>query len=528
MSQEDSEPDGEARYEGDERPVESLASVVLVERSEDIAAICGRVDGAPTWAVVIHAPDGNRQLSTELGMRRLVRHGEEAGKIVAIATRSSSLASRARQVGVPVSRRPESVRWDAGGRHVVGVGRWSLATPAIGRYVQLVVIAAVGLFALGLVLTMAPSASVVAYPPTETVSSVVTITASEDVTEVDLDTLEVPATRISGEQVITLAVAATGTTEVGVQPATVSVVISNRTQADVVVAAGTVLLAGPSYFPFELDETLTVPREGNITGTATAAKPGTGGNLGPDTVGGWFDEKFRFLEVTNPEAAAGGVSEPRPAVDPQDVVNLQTLAKALEGSEMIKRGLVEARPHDAVFLRTAETTVEYTLPEPPIGTPTDIVLLRVTVKVSALAVLAETLDQLARRVLQSEGGAGEFLPGTVTALETGARQLDADTGLIRTEVRLQGEFARGVTAAAVKDAVKGKSTEDARSTLSDRYGIQEAEVKLTPGWAPWVPRFGFRIDAELRSHSAEPAGDASTTNDPTTTDSSTDPTTPGP
>ncbi|MCC7089117.1 MAG: hypothetical protein IT295_08180, partial [Dehalococcoidia bacterium] len=57
MSQEDSEPDGEARYEGDERPVESLASVVLVERSEDIAAICGRVDGAPTWAVVIHAPD---------------------------------------------------------------------------------------------------------------------------------------------------------------------------------------------------------------------------------------------------------------------------------------------------------------------------------------------------------------------------------------------------------------------------------------------------------------------------------------
>jgi hypothetical protein len=181
-----------------------------------------------------------------------------------------------------------------------------------------------------------------------------------------------------------------------------------------------------------------------------------------------------------------------------------------------------------VFLRTAETTVAYTLPEPPVGTPTEVVLLRVTVKVSALAVLAETLDQVARQVLQAEGGEGEFLPGTVTALETGARQLDTATGLIRTEVRLQGEFARGVTAAAVKDAVKGKSPEDARSTLSDRYGIQEAEVKLTPGWAPWVPRFGFRIDAELRSHSADTAGDASTTNDTTTTDSSSDSTTPGP
>ena len=49
----------------------SLASVVLIDRREDIAAICGRVDIAPTYAVVIHAPDGNRQLSTELGMRRL-------------------------------------------------------------------------------------------------------------------------------------------------------------------------------------------------------------------------------------------------------------------------------------------------------------------------------------------------------------------------------------------------------------------------------------------------------------------------
>ena len=523
--QQDSEPDSEARYGEDARPAESLASVVLVERSEDIAAICGRVDGAPTWAVVIHAPDGNRQLSTELGMRRLVRHGEEAGKVVAIATRSSSLASRARQVGVPVSRRPESVRWDAGGRHVVGLGRWSLATPAVGRYVQLVVIAAVGLLALGLVLTMAPSAKIVAYPPTETVSSVVTITASEDFTEVDLETLEVPASRVTGEQVITLAMAPTGTTEVGVEPAKVSVLITNGTQADVVVAAGTVLLAGPTFFPFELDETTTVPRAGNITGTATAARPGADGNLGAGTVGGWLDEKFRFLGITNPEAASGGVSEPRPAVDPQDVVSLQTLAKALEGSEAIKRGLVEARPHDAVFLRTAETTVEYALPEPPVGTPTDVVLLRVTVKVSALAVLAETLDRLARQVLQAEGGEGEFLPGTVTALETGARQLDAATGLIRTEVRLQGEFARGVTAAAVKDAVKGKSPEDARSTLSERYGIQEAEVQLTPGWAPWVPRFGFRVEVELRSHTA---ADPSTTNDATTTNSSSDATTPGP
>ncbi|HQW50533.1 MAG TPA: hypothetical protein PL082_00640, partial [Tepidiformaceae bacterium] len=143
--------------------------------------------------------------------------------------------------------------------------------------------------------------------------------------------------------------------------------------------------------------------------------------------------------------------------------------------------------------------------DPPVGSPATLVLLPVTVRVSALAVLAETLDRVARAVLQDEGGDGAFLSGTVTAVETGARQLDAGSGLIRTELRLQGEFARGLTEDIVKSAIKGKSPEEARSILSERYGIEEAEVKLTPGWAPWVPRFGFRLDVKLRSRTAEAA-----------------------
>lgn len=526
MAQQDFDPAGDAGNEAARRPAESLASVVLVERSEDIAAICGRLDLAPTWAVVIHAPDGNRQLGTELGMRRLVRHAEEGGKVIAIATRSSSLGSRARQAGIPVSRRPDTVRWDAGGRYVFRIGPLSVAAPAVGRYVQVAFIAAIGLLAVALALTMAPSATVVAYPPGETLSQVITISASEDYASVNLETFEVPAARVSGEQGITLAQAPTGTVDVGVEPARTALVISNPTAADVVVAAGTVLLGGPTFFPFELDATVTVPRQGNVSATATAARPGTEGNLPAGTIGGWLDEKFRFLTVTNPEPATGGVSEPRPAVGPQDVANLQQLAKALESSDAVKRGLVEARPHDAVFLRTAETSVKYGLPEPPVGTPADLVILRVTVHVSALAVLAETLDQVASEVLQAEAGDGTLLPGTVKAIETGARLLDAETGVIRTEIRIQGEFARGVTAAAIRQAVKGKSPEQARSTLSDRYGIQDAEVKLRPGWAPWVPRFGFRLDVELRSRSSADA--ASHTNDASTTSSASAPANPRP
>ena len=133
---------------------------------------------------------------------------------------------------------------------------------------------------------------------------------------------------------------------------------------------------------------------------------------------------------------------------------------------------------------------------PPVGTPSALALLDVKVTLSALAVLEETLNEVAREVLFLETSGGEFVPGSVRAVETGARQLDADNATIQTELRVQGEFARGVTTDDIKSAVSGKSKEAALSTLSDRYGIEDAEVRLS-SWAPRLPRFGFRIDVEL-------------------------------
>lgn len=492
-------------------PQENVASVVTVEKTEDVAAVCGRVDAAPTWAVVVHAPEGNRQLSTELGMRRLIHHASEAGKVFAIATRNAALASRARELGIPVARKPQHVRWDAGGRHVLRMGRLSVAPPSVGRYVQVAIIVAVAAAGLFLLFAMAPSATVVAYPPTETVSEVVTVTASEQRTQIDLKAMAVPATRVSGEQRYTLAVKASGTTQVGVTPAKAKVTISNSTAAAVLVAAGTVVLATPDFAPFVLDEQVTVPAGGSAEAAVTAQKPGASGNHPAGAIIGWQAEKYRFLKVTNPAAATGGTSEPRQAVDPDDVLALQALAKSLESSATVKQGLIRARPHDAIFLGTAEGKVEYSEARPTVGTPSDIVLLDVTVKLSALAVVETTLDELARSVLASHAAEGEFIPGSVKAIETGARQIDADSGEIRTELRIQGELARGVTSEAVKDAVKGKTGDDAKSTLAERYGIQDADVRVSV-WAPRVPRFGFRIAVELAVRETPETPGASLTN----------------
>lgn len=476
-----------------------LASVILIDRREDLAAICGRVDTAPTFAVVVHAPNGNRPLTSELGMRRLQRHAEETGKVVAIATGATALAARARQVGVPVARKPEHVRWDAAGRRVVRVVGHSVVVPTLGRYLQAIVLLALAAGFITLAATLAPSATVSVAPPVETLARSVTITASSDRQEIDFANLLVPARKVSAHQRITLAVPTTGRVAVDTASALVQVTITNPTASEVAVAARAVLITSPDGPLFEIDQDAVVPGGKTVTLQATAVKPGPEGNVAAAAVSGFQDARYRALKATNAAAATGGASEERPAVDANDIVAVRKLANELGQSESIRRTLLAARPHDAVFLRTAEVETDIGQPSAAAGTPADLLLLPVDVTVTAYAVGADVLEAVARRVLFPDESSGEFIPGSVTAVETGARQASAEDSVIRTEIQVTGDFARNVTRAAVKDAVKGRSPDAARSTLASRYGIQDAEVRVSPGWAPWLPRFGFRISVELRS-----------------------------
>ena len=480
-----------------------VASVVLVGRREDIAAICGRVDAAPTFAVVIHAPNGNRQLATELGMRRLARHVAESGKVVGIATPVASLASRARLVGIPVSRRPEHVRWDAGGRRVFRLIGRSIAFPALGSYVQLLFIALVAVFVAVGLLFLGPSSKVVAYPPTETLSEVVTVIASTGQDSFDAQNLLVPATSVSATRTVTLAVPTTGRVSVGTVPSMAVVTITNTGGTEFTIPAGTVLLGGADGPRFLLDAATKVPAGGVASVACTAEKPGVAGNVVAGALAAWVDTRFLTLKVTNSLPATGGLNEEKPAVDARDIAAIKALAAGLEKSGVLKSGLIQARPHDAVFLRTAETNVNYGDPSAPAGSPAEFLLLDVHVEIKALAVVESTLDEVARVVLRPSGRIGEFVPGSVIAVETGARQVDTDSGVIRTELRLQAEFARDVVVGELKGAVKGKSVSGARSTLAERYGIQDAEVTVFPGWAPRLPRFDFRISVELKTRSGE-------------------------
>ncbi len=509
---EDESPPGEAD------DVSGLASVVHVERHEDVAAVCGRVDAAPTYAVVIHAPQGNRHLSTELGIRRLRRHAEDSGRVVAIATTNISLAARARQARIPVARRPEHVRWESGGHRVFRLGGRSLVLPSLGRYLQIAAILGIALVFVGALLTVAPAGHVDAYPPTETLSASVVITASADREEADLETLEVPAREVTARRTLTFAVRTTGKTTVTTGPAKVSLTITNPGTASVTVPAGTIV-ATAGGVEFAVDAETVVAGGKGVAAAATAATNGAEGAVAAGTITAWGDARFKALTVTNAAAAVAPTAQVA-AVAPEDITALKALVRSAQASDAVKRIVVEARPRDAVFLETASVTVVEGDPSDVVGDPAEIVFMDASLTVSALAIPQETLEAVARHVLR-ENAAGEFIPGSVTAVENGARQTSAAEGTLTASFDLSGEFARNLTQANIRAAVKGKSPASAESTLASRYGIQRADVKVTPGWAPWLPRFGFRIGVDLRSEKAGTPEQGSPANGATTTPAAT-------
>ena len=489
---------------GQPRPRDAdYASVVQIDRNEDVATICGRIEAAPTYAVVVHAPGGNRELSREIGIRRLKRHAEESGRTIAIATSSWALASRARTVRIPVARKPEHVRWDSGGRMVLRLGRASILIPPLGRYIQGLAVVLAVLAVVALAFTMGPSASIVAYPPTETVERTVLIVASPDFPSVNLESLQVPAQNVTNTRTVTLAVPATGTQTVGSEFAVVTVTIYNDGDEDITVPEGTRFSTSGPAPEFELQDEEEIPAGGQRAVAAYAVEPGTVGNIGPGTISGIVDSESDDLRAENLGNAGGGKDGPATAVSTADVITIRDLAENLAVVESIKRTLVEDRPHDAVFLDTAGVEVELGEPSPPPGTIADVVVMDVRVTVTALAVVSSVLDAVAASVL-AEGQTGEFIPGSVSAVETGARQFDAETRMIETELLIRGEFARNLSRSDIEAAVSGKSKSGAVATLSERYGIDDVELDLTPGWAPRLPRFGFRLDVELRTRDGVP------------------------
>ncbi len=480
------------------------AAVVPVGRREEIDAICGRIDSAPSLAVVLHAPNGNRAMASELGMRRVVRHVEASGRVLAVATRSGALARRARAQGVPVSWNPYKVHWGSGGKVVFRLGPLALLVPPFGRYAQYVALALFVLAVAAALFTAGPSVTVTAYPRTQTVEGLAVVRASARIEEIDFERLLLPATVVTVERSTLLAIPTTGEIVRGTAAATATLSISNPTDAAITVPARSVVYALPAFIAFEFDEAVTVPAGGSTFAALTARAPGIGGNVAADTITEWQESALSALTATNPDPASGGTDEVVRAVATADIVALETLAADIGGSQPPASLLTDEYPAHAIVLRSATITITLGEPSAPVGQTADAVFMEVAATIQALAVAPETLELLASSLLSAPGDTSELIPGAVRASETGNLQVDHPDGSFTGEIAVSAEFSRGPSVAEIEEAVSGRSPAAAEAELRTRYGMGDVEIDLIPGWAPRLPRFGFRIDVHFASRTFDP------------------------
>lgn len=152
----------------------------------------------------------------QLGIRRLARHAEDSGKVVAIATRSGSLKSRARMARpLPVARKPEGIRWDSAGRRSLGAGRARIYLPALGGALQVLVLVLVAGGFLALAATVAPSREGRGHTPRGDAHADRAGDGFARRKDADLAKRELPARTVTETQRVTLAVPATGKVLVG-------------------------------------------------------------------------------------------------------------------------------------------------------------------------------------------------------------------------------------------------------------------------------------------------------------------------
>lgn len=473
-----------------------VASVVSVDKREDVATICGRLDSAPTFAVVIHAPRGNQQLATEYGMRRLRRYADETGHVIAIATGNRSLISRATGAGLPVARKPANVRWDRPGRSVVTLGRISLALPSLGPLPGILAIGVGFLIIVLAALFVAPSSTVTVILAGEDVSTDTEITIVAATSSADPENGILVARSVTLTETLLVAVKTTGAAEIATGPSKAVVSIA-APEGGIDIPGGAVLLAGT--IRFRLDSDISLESEESTSTTATAVISGPSGNVAAGAIDSWEDEAYHGAIVRNPNAAGEGTATSTSVITEADMTLALDQASALAASKVILDRLAAARTGELIIGESVSAEATPRESALDIGDPADVLVLEVDVVISGDAVSAPALVSLAEAIYET--GSQVVLPGTVEV-----RQLEPSF------VGINGTFARvAVTATlvsaiehgAVRDATKGRRPDDAKQNLLTQYRIDDVEIRLSPGWAPFVPRFGGRINVETRAASGE-------------------------
>ncbi len=500
-----------------------MKQIIYLERQDNIATIRDKLERAQTNEVVLVVPSRFAPLRDLVNLKLLKRYARNLALDLALVVKDSTTQVLAREEGFVLLPNVDKAREIRALRAApqlvahptgpVSVSRQQDRVAAASRgnvgarlVALLVLLALLGGLAFGLIYLVLPSATVVLVPATQPVMVEMEIVAVPGLAEIDYGAGRIPARSVVVELQGAAETTTTDRRDIPDARASGSVVFANKTTEAVIIPKDTIVRTGagtPVRFYTVTDVELPAERGAHARVNIIAVEPGPAGNVGRATINQVEGEASFKVDVLNDERTTGGTVKRVNVVALDDQVRLKAdLIERLKREAYARMqgqlSAMEFIPAETVQLQVVSERYSHN-----VGEATDALSLQLTIRASGTLVGGDEANTLMLRMLERDMPAGykivpptlRFAPGEVLATEGGA---------VRFRMQASGMAMSDISEEQVRGAIRGKTTEEARQALLDRWEFWELpQLVVSPEWVdrvPWLPyRITVRIEAAERS-----------------------------
>ncbi len=475
-------------------------AAVAIDHDDDLPAVFGKIDSAGSPRVALIAPRGSRELSRQLGMRRLQRHLDLTGKDLILVTRSRALRIRGREEGVPAVTSLRRVNFDRPNGFGLQLGWMTLRLPTLGALLAVALFVATVVAGAVVLFWYVPTATVTVFVPAETMVDTIDIVADSKAAEASIEKGIVPARRREIQVQRTLPGPATGISSVPVEHAAIGLTFANRTNRPVIVPKGTIVRAADgTVFTVGSDVTLAARIGASGEAIALAQRPGTAGNVPPRTATLVDAPLSDQVSVTNPAAGEKGTDIQQQVVSDNDVEFLKRLAKDYLADAGKKEMLRLYADSETVYGDSARVELGECTPVPAVGQAARYTEITCTAKVSMLNAPDADLGQIWIDRFRAKLPANRMLlDDSCKATLDHAGALDQTFDRLPATMRVTCQAAPIVDRQELRRELTGKSRAGVERAVRDHVETSASPAVELASWAPWLPRGAQRITLHIK------------------------------
>jgi len=492
--------------------------IIQVEPHDDALSTRDKMAWSKAPRILLVWPRRGRVLERAVDLIILQRHAHILGAQLGIVTSDAEVRSNAGDLGIPSFsstvqaqqgswRKPRGARRPNWRNYHERVDPAELrnrrealrALPAENRLKRIAAFTAGILAVLALALFFLPGATIRLSPQRQTQTLVLQAWASPEIREAN-PSGGMPAFAITAVVEGSVQVPSSGKVGIPERQAAGDVELSNLTEQDLTIPAGTVVLAksaGEAFVRFETTRAVNLPAgvDQKVTVAVRAQIPGIQGNLPAGSVEAVEGPLGGSLLAANPRAFQGGSERSSPAPLAADYITAEEqLKQSLMTSALEDMGRQLDADQRLVKGTLVVTKVIQDVREPAAGQPADFARLSQQVEYTAWYVHEKDLEAVALTALDANRSSGFQPVGGSLKLDFVKDAKFDENGVARWDLNVSRQLEAVWSEAQAAQAVVGRSPAEAARVLGEMISLSApAQIDLAPAWWTRLPFLAFRI-----------------------------------